>query len=84
MLLTTITLYEAIDTITTKNYDILRQILKLKGEHLESYICLSQDGEFKLFIKLKCDGKFVHLSEQISKDKFCNLFMKKLEVVIYM
>lgn len=84
MLITTITLYEAIDAITTKNYQTLIKVLKNKGIFIDSYICVEKkDRDFKLFVKLELDKKYIHLSEQIKKETFIKLVSKRLEEIIY-
>lgn len=81
MLITSVTLYQAIDIMGNDNYGVLLKVLK-SGSFVEAYISRSDDLEFKLFVKLELDGKYFSLADQISKDKFVHTFLKKLEEVI--
>lgn len=81
MLILSVSLYQAIDIMGKDNYRVLTKVLK-QGRFVEAYISYTQDQERKLFVKLELDEKYIHLTDQISKDKFLNMLMLRLEEYI--
>lgn len=81
MLILSVSLYQAIDIMGKDNYKVLTRVLK-QGRFVEAYISHTEDKENKIFVKLELDEKFIHLTDQISKDKFLNTIMKRLEEYI--